>query len=122
MGPALPIGAYAASKHAVLGLTRCFAVELASQPADRTRAHRAGELVVLGERQQAWPYSSAIGQHGRQNGLATGAAMKADKSGYLRDAVDRCEDTRMSLELNVAEDLALSALSVRLEEIVGSAD
>jgi meso-butanediol dehydrogenase / (S,S)-butanediol dehydrogenase / diacetyl reductase len=29
MGPNLPIGAYAASKHAVLGLTRCFAVELA---------------------------------------------------------------------------------------------
>jgi meso-butanediol dehydrogenase/(S,S)-butanediol dehydrogenase/diacetyl reductase len=29
MGPALPIGAYAASKHAVLGLTRCFAIELA---------------------------------------------------------------------------------------------
>jgi meso-butanediol dehydrogenase/(S,S)-butanediol dehydrogenase/diacetyl reductase len=29
MGPGLPIGAYAASKHAVLGLTRCFAVELA---------------------------------------------------------------------------------------------
>ncbi|HEV8638115.1 MAG TPA: glucose 1-dehydrogenase [Chloroflexota bacterium] len=28
-GPALPIGAYAASKHAVLGLTRCLAVELA---------------------------------------------------------------------------------------------
>jgi acetoin reductase-like protein len=29
MGPALPIGAYAASKHAVLGLTRCLAIELA---------------------------------------------------------------------------------------------
>jgi len=28
-GPALPIGAYATSKHAVLGLTRCLAVELA---------------------------------------------------------------------------------------------
>jgi DNA polymerase III subunit delta' len=40
----------------------------------------------------------------------------------LRDAVDKCEDTRLSLELNVAEDLALSALSVRLEEIVGSGD
>jgi meso-butanediol dehydrogenase/(S,S)-butanediol dehydrogenase/diacetyl reductase len=29
MAPDLPIGAYAASKHAVLGLTRCLALELA---------------------------------------------------------------------------------------------
>ena len=50
-----------------------------------------------------------------------GAARGRD-SRRLRDAVDRCEDTRLSLELNVAEDLALSALSIRLEEIVGSAD
>ena len=40
----------------------------------------------------------------------------------LRDAVDRCEDTRLSLELNVTEDLALTALSVRLESLVGAAD
>ncbi|MEA2479293.1 MAG: hypothetical protein QOJ07_1215, partial [Thermoleophilaceae bacterium] len=38
----------------------------------------------------------------------------------LRDAVDRCEDTRMSLELNPTEDLALSALSIRLEQLVGA--
>ena len=40
----------------------------------------------------------------------------------LRDAVDRCEDARLSLELNVSEDLALTALSVRLEQLVGSSE
>jgi DNA polymerase-3 subunit delta' len=40
----------------------------------------------------------------------------------LRDAVDRCEDTRLSLELNVTEDLALTALSVRLESLVGASE
>ena len=40
----------------------------------------------------------------------------------LRDAVDKCEDTRLSLELNVSEDLALTALSVRLEQLVGASD
>jgi DNA polymerase-3 subunit delta' len=40
----------------------------------------------------------------------------------LRDAVDRCEDARTSLELNVTEDLALTALSVRLEQLVGASD
>ena len=39
----------------------------------------------------------------------------------LREAVQRCEDTRTSLELNVSEDLALSALTLRLERLVGSA-
>jgi len=52
---------------------------------------------------------------------ALAGAARGRDSRRLRDAVDRCEDTRLSLELNVAEDLALSALSVRLEEIVGSA-
>ncbi len=40
----------------------------------------------------------------------------------LRDAVDKCEDTRLSLELNVSEDLALTALSVRLEQLVGASE
>jgi hypothetical protein len=35
----------------------------------------------------------------------------------LRRAAERCEDTRSSLELNVSEDLALSALSFRLREL-----
>jgi len=38
----------------------------------------------------------------------------------LREAVERCEETRQSLELNVTEDLALSALTFRLEALVGS--
>ena len=38
----------------------------------------------------------------------------------LREAAERCEDTRASLELNVAEDLALTALTLRLERLVGS--
>jgi DNA polymerase-3 subunit delta' len=40
----------------------------------------------------------------------------------LRDAVERCEEARQSLELNVSEDLALTALTLRLERLVGSAD
>jgi len=38
----------------------------------------------------------------------------------LREAAERCEDVRRSLELNVTEDLALSALSYRLASLVGS--
>jgi hypothetical protein len=38
----------------------------------------------------------------------------------LREAAERCEDARMSLELNVTEELALSALSLRLGRLVGS--
>ena len=40
----------------------------------------------------------------------------------LREAVERCEDVRQALELNVAEDLALTALTLRLERLVGSVD
>ena len=39
----------------------------------------------------------------------------------LREALERCEDARMSLELNVTEELALSALTLRLARLVGSA-
>jgi DNA polymerase-3 subunit delta' len=39
----------------------------------------------------------------------------------LREAVERCEDARMSLELNPTEELALTALSLRLARLVGSA-
>jgi DNA polymerase-3 subunit delta' len=38
----------------------------------------------------------------------------------LREAAERCEDARRSLELNVMEDLALTALTLRLERLVGS--
>jgi DNA polymerase-3 subunit delta' len=40
----------------------------------------------------------------------------------LREAIERCEDARQSLELNVTEDLALTALTLRLERLVGAAD
>jgi hypothetical protein len=39
----------------------------------------------------------------------------------LRQALERCEDARLSLELNVTEELALSALTLRLSRLVGSA-
>ncbi len=38
----------------------------------------------------------------------------------LREAAERCEDVRQSLELNVSEDLALSALGFRLAELAGN--
>jgi DNA polymerase-3 subunit delta' len=38
----------------------------------------------------------------------------------LRNAVERCDETRQSLELNVTEELALSALSFRLRRLVGA--
>jgi DNA polymerase III subunit delta' len=40
----------------------------------------------------------------------------------LRQAVERCEETRLSLELNPTEELALSALVFRLEGLVGAAE
>jgi DNA polymerase III subunit delta' len=40
----------------------------------------------------------------------------------LREAIERCEDARQALELNVTEDLALTALTLRLERLVGSAE
>jgi DNA polymerase-3 subunit delta' len=38
----------------------------------------------------------------------------------LREAAERCEDVRRALELNVMEDLALSALGLRLAALTGS--
>ena len=38
----------------------------------------------------------------------------------LRDAAERCEDVRQALELNVSEDLALSALGLRLAALTGA--
>ena len=39
----------------------------------------------------------------------------------LREAAERCEETRQSLELNVTEELALSVLGFRLAELAGEA-
>lgn len=38
----------------------------------------------------------------------------------LREAAEQCEETRSSLQLNVTEELALSALTFRLRELVGA--
>jgi len=38
----------------------------------------------------------------------------------LLAAAERCEDTRLSLQLNVTEDLALEALGIRLAKLVGA--
>ena len=53
---------------------------------------------------------------------ALAAAARGRDARRLRDAVDKCENTRLSLELNVSEDLALTALSVRLEQLVGASE
>jgi DNA polymerase-3 subunit delta' len=50
-------------------------------------------------------------------GLAPAAAGRDARR--LRDAVERCDDTRQSLQLNVTEELALSALTFRLRRLVG---
>jgi len=60
------------------------------------------------------------------------AVLAADRAGVLaeqargrdprllREAVERCEDVRQALELNVMEDLALAALGFRLAALVGT--
>ncbi len=54
----------------------------------------------------------------RIDGLA--AAAQARDPRRLREAAELCEETRQSLQLNVQEDLALTALSLRLRRLVGS--
>jgi DNA polymerase III subunit delta' len=55
----------------------------------------------------------------RLDGLREAAAGRDERA--LRAAVERCEDARASLELNVSEELALAALGFRLERLVGGA-
>jgi len=55
----------------------------------------------------------------RAAGLA--AAARGRDPRRLRAAAERCEEARLSLELNVSEDLALEALGYRLSGLVGSA-
>jgi len=50
--------------------------------------------------------------------LASAAAETDER--IFRSAVERCEETRASLELNVTEELALAALGFRLERLVGA--
>ncbi len=56
----------------------------------------------------------------RSRQLATAAQGRDARR--LREAVERCEDTRRSLEVNVTEDLALTSLTIRLRRLVGSPD
>ncbi len=49
--------------------------------------------------------------------LAAAAGARDPRS--LREAAERCEDVRLSLSLNVTEDLALEALGYRLLSLVG---
>jgi DNA polymerase-3 subunit delta' len=54
-------------------------------------------------------HTSALGEHARSRDPRR-----------LREAAERCEDVRQSLELNVSEDLALSALGFRLAALAGA--
>jgi DNA polymerase-3 subunit delta' len=49
------------------------------------------------------------------------AAARGRDARRLRLGVERCEDARLSLELNVTEELALTALSLRLARLLGAA-
>ena len=51
---------------------------------------------------------------------ALAPAAQARDPRRLRQAAELCEQTRESLQLNVQEDLALTALSLRLRRLVGS--
>jgi DNA polymerase-3 subunit delta' len=51
---------------------------------------------------------------------AMASAAQARDARRLRQAAELCEDTRQSLQLNVQEELALSALSMRLRRLVGA--
>ena len=53
----------------------------------------------------------------RADGLAEQARGRDPRR--LRQAAERCEDVRQALELNVSEDLALSALGFRLAALAG---
>ena len=67
-------------------------------------ASEAPEAVLASDRASAhWP-STSRGRDPRR----------------LREAAERCEDVRQALELNVSEDLALSALGLRLAALTGS--
>jgi len=56
-----------------------------------------------------------------QRAAALSDAARGRDPRRLREAAERCEEARMSLEVNVTEDLALEALGYRLSTLVGSA-
>jgi DNA polymerase-3 subunit delta' len=71
---------------------------------DLACAAEGATAAVLGSDRIAELGSAASGRDGRR----------------LREAVERCDDTRQSLQLNVTEELALSALTFRLRRLVGT--
>jgi len=84
-------------------------------------ALRFRDLVCLGE----GAHDAALDRAGAETLIA--AAADPDDDGpsvvdprRLRVAAERCEDARLSLELNVTEDLALEALGFRLAQLVGT--
>ena len=56
----------------------------------------------------------------RERAAALAPAARARDPRRLREAAERCEEARLSLEVNVTEDLALEALGYRLAALVGS--
>jgi DNA polymerase III subunit delta' len=76
------------------------------------------ELAALAFRDLVCVASGADGAVLGTDSIAVLAAAAEDRDPVrLRMAAERCEDARSSLELNVTEDLALSALSFRLREL-----
>jgi len=78
------------------------------------------ELTALGFRDLA---CVAEGAHETVLGVDRIGALAPAAAGRdarrLREAVERCDETRQSLELNVTEELALAALTFRLRRLVG---
>jgi DNA polymerase-3 subunit delta' len=81
---------------------------------------RFRDLLCLGEGAEA-----AVLDRAGAEALAAAAPGEDERPAvdprHLRVAAERCEDARMSLELNVSEDLALEALGFRLARLVGAA-
>jgi DNA polymerase-3 subunit delta' len=75
---------------------------------------RFRDLICLAEEADAAVLDSAGAQ-------ALVEASGARDPRQLRLAAERCEDVRLSLALNVTEDLALEALGLRLSGLVGAA-
>jgi DNA polymerase-3 subunit delta' len=71
------------------------------------------DLVCLAEKAP-----EAVLASDRASGLAERARARDPRR--LREAAERCEEVRQALELNVSEDLALSALGLRLAALAGS--
>ncbi len=72
------------------------------------------DLVCLAEGAEATMFATE-----RSSALAERARGRDPRR--LREAAERCEDVRQALELNVIEELALSALGFRLAGLVGAA-